>query len=246
MSVGCIYCITNTANGKRYIGQTTQAIAMRWGQHCFDARTEMYPLHCAIRKYGRDLFVVTELGTATTQDELNRMEIEMITTHQSADRRYGYNVRAGGESGGKHSLESRQKMSERKVGKPPSNKGKPMPEHQLRAMIERFKLRHPCTGRVASEETRAKISAANRGRKGAFTGRKHTDESRAKISTSEMGKRVSEETRRKMSDSARSRYSDPAERQRRSDACKGKPWSAARRAAQIAHSATRTGGIACQ
>ncbi len=49
-----------------------------------------------------------------------------------------------------------------------------------------------------SDETRAKVSAAN-------TGKKHSEESRRKISEGNKGKVFSEETKRKMSESAKAR-----------------------------------------
>lgn len=56
----------------------------------------------------------------------------------------------------------------------------------------------PNKGRVASKETRKKISAAN-------LGRKHSKESLKKISESQIGRVMSEETKQKMSASAKAR-----------------------------------------
>jgi hypothetical protein len=139
----------------------------------------MYPLHCAIRKYGSDAFVISELGQADSQDELNRMEIEMIATHQSADRRYGYNVRAGGNSGGKLSAETCKKLSERLTGRAAPNKGKKMSEQQRQEVAERMRSNHPKLGTHCSDETKAKIGAANRVH---MLGRKKSEETKQKHS----------------------------------------------------------------
>jgi predicted GIY-YIG superfamily endonuclease len=49
----CIYKITNTINGKVYIGQTIQPLDKRWSQHKRSARMkEPYSIHRAIAKYG--------------------------------------------------------------------------------------------------------------------------------------------------------------------------------------------------
>jgi predicted GIY-YIG superfamily endonuclease len=38
MRSGLIYLITNTVNGKRYIGQTVRTLRQRWQQHVRDAK----------------------------------------------------------------------------------------------------------------------------------------------------------------------------------------------------------------
>lgn len=66
----------------------------------------------------------------------------------------------------------------------------------------RAKMSAALKGRPKSPETRAKLSAASatlRGEKNPFFGHHHTDETRAKISASKIGKHLSEETRAKMS-----------------------------------------------
>jgi hypothetical protein len=62
MKPGRVYLITNTVNGKRYVGKTHRASRKRWADHCSAAkRGSQYPLHCAIRKYDKDAFAVVEL-----------------------------------------------------------------------------------------------------------------------------------------------------------------------------------------
>ena len=59
-----VYIITNTVNGKIYIGKTRD-MAVRWIDHKAKAnRGDQRPgLHRAIRKYGPDAFVVRLLAS---------------------------------------------------------------------------------------------------------------------------------------------------------------------------------------
>ena len=50
---GVVYLITNTVNGKVYVGQTINGLSKRWKGHKNDVRNgSQNPLHRAIRKYG--------------------------------------------------------------------------------------------------------------------------------------------------------------------------------------------------
>jgi len=51
------------------------------------------------------------------------MERELIAKFQTNNKDHGYNITSGGETIGKHSQESRRKMSLSKIGKPSSRKG---------------------------------------------------------------------------------------------------------------------------
>lgn len=55
-------------------------------------------------------------------------------------------------------------------------------------------------GKKLSEETRRKLSEANKGKPSPNKGKHHTEETRIKISESKKGKTISEETRRKISE----------------------------------------------
>ena len=59
--MGYIYKITNKLNNKKYIGKTTETIAIRWRQHCKRAETDFSRTEhfiTAIRKYGKENFMV--------------------------------------------------------------------------------------------------------------------------------------------------------------------------------------------
>ena len=219
---GRVYLIRNLRNGKVYVGQTTREIHVRWAQHCHDARRNRpHPLHAAIRKYGPAAFSVTLLVECDSREHLDREEQSSVAFHRGTERGYGYNVRAGGHGGGALSLETRRKLREANLGKPAHNKGKPMPEHQRLRMAEIRKTRpNPNLGKVCSPETRAKIGAANRVRK--------------------LGSKCSDATRSKMSEAQRRRQAALTPEQRKAIQAhrKGKPRSAADRAAMSAGRAT--------
>lgn len=95
-----IYRVTNTVNGKVYIGKWSHpTVDQRWRLHKSAAKRES-PLyfHRAIRKYGVDSFKVEVIDrTAKTKEELSELEKSYIALHQSNDSEKGYNLTLGGE-----------------------------------------------------------------------------------------------------------------------------------------------------
>ena len=110
-----VYLITNTVNGKQYVGKTVQSIAARWKNHVHAVkRGSQYLLHRAIRKYGVENFRIDPLlSTLKTDAELLRWEEELISL-LATKVPHGYNLTDGGEgiSGHKMTADSIRKMSE--------------------------------------------------------------------------------------------------------------------------------------
>lgn len=115
MSYGIIYKITNAANNKEYVGQTTQNIEKRYKQHLVDKRNRH--ISNAIRKYGKENFTIELIATAKDQKELNDLEVLYVNKYNTIHPN-GYNHRAGGNQNGICSEELRKKISNSKKGKP--------------------------------------------------------------------------------------------------------------------------------
>jgi predicted GIY-YIG superfamily endonuclease len=94
-----VYKITNNVNGHGYIGITQCALAKRWREHLCAARTGSNKrLYKAMRKYGTDNFSIAVIRKATSFEELQRFECELIIEHNThAKNGQGYNLTAGGE-----------------------------------------------------------------------------------------------------------------------------------------------------
>ena len=86
-----IYKITNIQNDKIYIGQTIRPINDRFHRHINDAMNNILDTHFAraIRKYGKDNFIIEEIDTAKNQNELNEKEQYWIRYYDSINN--GYN-----------------------------------------------------------------------------------------------------------------------------------------------------------
>jgi group I intron endonuclease len=86
-----IYKITNTINGKIYIGQTIRPVQSRFNRHINDAMNNIIDTHFAraIRKYGPQSFVIETIDIATTQEELTKKESWWIRYYNSDI--FGYN-----------------------------------------------------------------------------------------------------------------------------------------------------------
>lgn len=94
-----VYRVTNTVNGKVYIGKWSHSTPdLRWRLHKSAAkRGSPYYFHRAIRKYGLDAFTEV-IHRAKTPEELSAMETFFIVLHQSHVPVNGYNnMTLGGE-----------------------------------------------------------------------------------------------------------------------------------------------------
>ena len=93
---GRIYLVTNTVNGKVYVGQTTRSIEIRWGQHCSEDDGSYF--HNAIQNYGSNNFTIVGIEQCSDQESLDEAEMRWIAHYQSfTDRSKGYNRTAGGD-----------------------------------------------------------------------------------------------------------------------------------------------------
>ena len=86
-----IYKITNIVNNKVYIGQSIRPIEQRFKRHIADAINNVIDTHFAraIRKYGKDNFIIEQIDTADTQLDLNLKEQYYIRKYDSIKN--GYN-----------------------------------------------------------------------------------------------------------------------------------------------------------
>ena len=86
-----IYKITNIQNNKVYIGQTIRPVEQRLHRHINDALNNILDTHFAraIRKYGKESFIIETIDTANSQEELNRKEQYWIRFYDSVNK--GYN-----------------------------------------------------------------------------------------------------------------------------------------------------------
>lgn len=92
-----IYKITNTINGKGYVGKTSTSIEERFKQHVRDSVRrphEKRPLYRAFNKYGAEAFIV-ELIEETPVSSIN--EREQYWINQLETYKKGYNATIGGE-----------------------------------------------------------------------------------------------------------------------------------------------------
>jgi group I intron endonuclease len=180
MRSGLIYLITNTVNGKRYIGQTVRTLRQRWQQHVRDAKQGVDTLlYNAIRKYGAESFTI-EVVAESYAPFLNDVEKLAIWTYQSHREHDGYNLTRGGDGVGsgedhpnygkrgvlcphfgiKRTLEQRAKLSAAKTGKPNlAGRGKPC------SAARRAAISAANTGRKQSQEQVDNRTAALRGKK---------------------------------------------------------------------------------
>ena len=101
---------TNTVNGKRYVGATSQGLRRRRNHHIASAkagRQGCTVFNAAICKYGADAFSWSIISEINSVDEMANEEIKLIS-----ELRPEYNVAAGGRgvTGAKHSPEWNAKI----------------------------------------------------------------------------------------------------------------------------------------
>lgn len=198
---GIVYKVTNTLNGKNYVGQTTKTLDERFIQH---SRTDSL-IGNAIRKYGAENFLREVLEVCDSQEQLNECEIFWIAYFNSKVPN-GYNLTDGGEgiAGRHHTPEAKAKMSLAQRGK------KLSAEARTNIAAAKIGEKNPFFGKHHTSKSLAKMSAAHKGKKrskqtcanisAALTGRTFSDTHRANIFAAKKGTIPSDNTRENMSE----------------------------------------------
>ncbi len=169
-----VYLIHNIINNKAYIGKASD-IPKRWAKHITIAfckrEKEKFYIHRAIKKYGVDSFVISEVQKFNDEKECDEAEVYWIKFFNSRNKDFGYNLTDGGEGclGRKVSEKTRKKMIEKATGRKHTEETKE-------------KLRKINTGKRLSPEAREKASQAN-------LGKIISQEQRIKISRATKGKK---------------------------------------------------------
>lgn len=169
-----LYKITNTVNGKLYIGITKLAIEQRWAKHLKDSISPKYPLHYAISKYGQENFTIELLEESINRSHISGLEEPTIQKYDS--RNYGYNVAKGGYGGdlGPEALAKRletiknwspekkaiykKKLSQRNLGKTKET------DSGRLSQSEKIKGNTFRKGFLHDDGTKLKISKGNKGK----------------------------------------------------------------------------------
>lgn len=93
-----VYCITNTINGKKYIGMTGRTLEERWSSHCSSAKNgSKFRFHSAIRKYGENAFTRKIIFNNLNIQDCRTIEEETIAEYNTM--LCGYNAKPGGCGG---------------------------------------------------------------------------------------------------------------------------------------------------
>jgi group I intron endonuclease len=198
-NLGCIYLITNSINGKKYVGQHHLSTPdRRWKTHiCNSKRGDIKTaLSNSMKKYGVDKFIIDVLYVCENSKLSYYEEFFADLLHTYVwDASPGYNmVRCGSKPrlGVMASEETRRLLSISHMGKTRSKESLEKSRESLRLSHEN----NPDLWRWANEITRKKL----KGRSNANWG-SHTLEANAKISATLMGIERSDETCIKVSES---------------------------------------------
>lgn len=188
---GYVYKITYLRNGKTYVGQHRYWDYPNIDPNYHGSCPEILNLR---KQYGAAKFKEEILEWCKTQEELDRRELELTLEHNAFKDQGGYVRRAGS---GHHQL--RCEETKVKAHENHWNLGNNMSQEHL------DKLTASHTGVQKSDETKRKISVANKGNKPWCTGKNLSKETRNKISTALQGREFTPDWCHKLSTKATER-----------------------------------------
>ena len=191
---GVVYLLTSPS-GKQYVGQTWE-FEKRMRVYRASKSKKQRAIHNAIAKYGWGNFTAVKIVQGIqTQEWLNKIETAYIKAFNTIAPN-GYNLKSGGDGGGKQHAETKAKLKALNLGKkqPPrsaewcANLSASLTGHDV-SDETRKKISASCTGRITTTETRKKMSLSRLGKPAWNRGIPHSVETRKKMRASHLGKK---------------------------------------------------------
>lgn len=172
-----IYQITNTVNGKIYVGKTNN-LNRRWYEHrrAGTRGGNCKYLNRAFNKHGNDAFEIQVLDYTESDREASELEKLYIGLFQANNSAKGYNLTKGGEgvAGLRWSQEARLKLSASQRGKAPS----------IQCLTKAWAVN---TGKTCAQETRQRISESQKNKPRLYARCPRTLEWKRKIAEAQSG-----------------------------------------------------------
>lgn len=219
-----IYKITNSVNGKFYIG-SAMSVTRRWQKHRWKLEKNIHEnekLQRAWNKYGSEAFSIEVIESVSGISAL--VEREQFWIDRLDPCVNGYNIApiAGSTLGYKHTDESKKKMSLTHKGEvlPDWHKAKLIAANSGRVQTEEEKLR-----RVISSGNKPRQKVVRGNNPGIKKGTKKTPEHIAKIAEAHRGMKRSKEACRNIGNAVRGRRHSEATKKKMSEARKGIKFS---------------------
>lgn len=190
-----IYETTNNVNGKKYRGKRETNLPIESDTNYFGSGNA---IEAAIRKYGKKNFskIVLEVGTHAN---IFQLEAKWVNEEWvNLGREHNYNLRTGGLGGCKLSFESIEKcriaskgnkyalgfkQSEQTILKRNKTRANEKRSNEFKNKMSQLKR-----GTIVSDETKRKISEANKGKKAWNKGISFSEDTKRKMSESQKGK----------------------------------------------------------
>ena len=214
------YLIRCALSPKVYIGITRRSIKARWTDHLEHMRGgRPSKLYAAMRKHGIENFSIEAVASAVRLHDLFDLERQLVAQYDSYS--HGYNMTVGGDgpAGMIYSDEARERMRERQTGK----KASPETSAKMSAIRKGIKLG------PRSDEVRARMSAAQQNRSPVSA------ETRQKMRDAMAGREFSADHRAKISAARRGQAIGPmADDHKRKIAAGVSAWRARQRAERSA------------
>ena len=161
-----IYKIVNSITGKVYVGSAMR-LSNRWAVHkngLMNGKHHSTKLQRSWNKHGCGVFQFVVIELIDDKSCLIEREQYWIDCLDAVDSGYNENPTAGSSTGRKFRTETIEKMSHSRKGKRHSEKTKALMSMQRKgikkSLEHREKIRAGNIGKVISQETRAKMSAA--------------------------------------------------------------------------------------
>lgn len=201
--MGYIYVLENKINKKCYVGQTRKRVMKRIKRHINNRIN--YPIGNALNKHGIDNFRIHIFCIPNWL--LNEYEVDLIAKLKT-QKPNGYNIEAGGKYQplSQHSI---NKIKETKaINKSSRGIKNPMyGKHHTEETKKKISVANK--GKIRTEEFRNRMSILNSGKNNSFYGKKHTEEIIEKLRNINTGKKRSLESRFRQSKTTKGRKQTP-------------------------------------